>query len=337
MAVLGTQSLTLKDLAKRLGPDHTIARIVELLNETNEINDDSMYLEANNITTHRTTIRSGLPESYWRVLNRGVPRSKSHTIQVDDRIGMLETWSVVDAALADLNGQNREFMLSEERAFLEAMNQEVARTIFYGDLATNPETFLGLSPRFSVLDPAKAENAENVINYGGTGNNLTSIWLISWGDQTAHMIYPKGLPIGLKREYIGRVPVLDQYSNEFMGYKTNYSWKLGLVVRDWRYIVRICNIPMDELQDIIDNGAATAASQKLVRKMIEAHHKIPNIRLGRVAWYMNKIPQTMLHVMAAEKSNVNLSLDTFAGRRVVNFLGNPIRTVDALGAENQVA
>lgn len=51
-------------------------------------------------------------------------------MQVTDGIGMLETYAEIDKSLADLNGNTAEFRLSEDRAFLEAMNQQMAQTLF---------------------------------------------------------------------------------------------------------------------------------------------------------------------------------------------------------------
>ncbi len=331
MSTIGMRSLTLADYAKRIGPDKQIGRVMEILEQSNEVLDDAMFLEANNLTTHRTVIRTGLPESYWRSLNRGVPKAKSRTVQVDDRIGILETWSVVDAALAELNGQQADFLLSEERAFLESMNQEVAKTIFYGDLADNAAAFQGLGPRYNTLNPSKAENAANVIDAGGTGPNCTSAWLCVWGDLSLHMIYPKGTASGLRREYLGRCPVVDDDANEYMGYKTNYSWSLGLCVRDWRYVVRVANIDTAQLQTLLEGGSAGASGAQLIRCMIKAHNLIPNIRLGKAAWYMNREVKNLLDLMAAEKSNVNLTMANFAGENVTSFKGVPVRQVDAIG------
>lgn len=337
MPIVGMECLTLQDLAKRMGPNDQIAKIIEILEQQNEILKDAMWLEANNITTHRTTIRAGLPEAYWRLLNRGVPRSKSRTVQIDDSIGMLEAWSVVDRKLAELNGMRATFMLSEQRAFLESMNQTIAETMFYGNLKANKAAFTGLAPRYSTLDPAKAESANNIVDAGGTGNNLTSAWLVIWGDATAHMIYPKGLPSGLQREDMGKTTITDADNNEYIGYKTNYSWNAGMVVRDWRYVARVANIATTDLDDLVDNGAAAAPAQKLVRCMIKTHNIIPNIRLGRAVWYMNRTVKTMLDLMAAEKSNVNLTIKTFEGEEVTSFKGIPIRQCDAiLDTEEQV-
>lgn len=335
MPIVGHQSMTLADWGKRLDPNNQIAKVIEILNQTNEVLNDAMFLEANNITTHRTVIRTGLPESYWRLLNRGVPRSKSTTEQIDDRIGMLETWSVVDKDLAELNGLKAEFMLSEERAFTEAMNQKVANSIFYGNISQTPAAFHGLGARYTTLDKSKADSAANVVDAGGTGTKCTSAWLCVWGDQTLHMLFPKGSTAGLHREFLGKIPVVDDQALEYMGYKTHYQWKVGLTLRDWRYVVRVANIDAQQLGALVQGGAASAASQSLVRSMIKAHNCIPNIRMGRAAWYMNRTVKTMLDIMAAEKSNVNLTVKNFEGEEVTSFKGVPIRQCDALHNDEQ--
>ncbi|MCD7896958.1 MAG: hypothetical protein LUG50_09840 [Planctomycetaceae bacterium] len=328
--VVGMESKTLSDFAKLLGADHQIAKIIEILEQTNEILSDAMFLEANNVTTHRTTIRNGLPESFWRTLNRGVPRSKSTTIQHDDSIGILETWAVVDKALAELNGMKAAFMLSENKPFIESMNQTMAETIFYGNLQNNKAAFTGLAPRYSTLDPAKAESARNVIDAGGTSNFCTSAWLCVWGDQTMHMIYPKGSHAGLQKDDMGKTTVVDEDNNEYRGYKTNYSWSAGLCVRDWRYVARVANIDTQQLETMLKSGAAGASAQMLSRCMIKAHSLIPNIRAGRAAWYMNRSTKMMLDFIAAEKSNVNLTIKNFEGEEVTAFKGIPIRQCDAI-------
>ena len=97
--------------------------------QSNEILEDAVFMEGNLPTGHRVTVRTGLPAVYWRSLNQGVPGSKSTTAQVDEAVGMLEAYCRVDKDLAELNGNTPEFRLSEDTAFLEAMNQTQASTI----------------------------------------------------------------------------------------------------------------------------------------------------------------------------------------------------------------
>ena len=133
MAVKGLTALTLADWGKRVDPNGKVDKIIELLGQTNPILQDMPFVEGNLPTGHRTTIRSGLPSATWRLLNYGVQPSKSTTVQVTDSVGMLETYAEVDKSLADLNGNTAEFRLSEDSAFIEAMNQQIAQTLFYGE------------------------------------------------------------------------------------------------------------------------------------------------------------------------------------------------------------
>lgn len=196
MSTLATTHPTLLDITKRLDPQGKVDTIAEILNQTNEILDDMVWLEGNLPTGHRTTVRSGLPTPTWRKLYGGVQPTKSRTVQVTDATGMLEAYAEVDKALADLNGNSAAFRLSEDRAHLEGMNQEFASTLFYGNESTEPEAFTGFGARFN--DQA-AENGGNIITSAATpdGTDNTSIYLVVWGPNTVHGIYPKGSKAGL--------------------------------------------------------------------------------------------------------------------------------------------
>src|SRR5882724_4062119 len=201
MATLSTGALTLADWAKRLDPNGKTPTVVELLAQTNEVLDDMLFQEGNLPTGHRTTVRTGLPTVAWRLLNQGVAPSKSTTAQIDEQAGMLEAWSEVDVDLAKLNGNIKQFRLSEASAFIEAMNQEMAQTLFYGNAGTAPEEFTGLSTRYSNI--SGATNGSHVISGGGSGSDNSSVWLVVWGDNSIHGIFPKGSKAGLVHEDFG--------------------------------------------------------------------------------------------------------------------------------------
>lgn len=323
MPLTGTTVATLGDVAKRLDKDGKIDKIVEMLKDTNEILEDMQFQEGNLPTGHKTTIRTGLPVAAWRMLNYGVPQSKSQTQQITDTCGMLEAYAEVDKDLADLNNNTAAFRLSEDQAFLQAMNKEMAETLFYGDTSKNPERFLGLAARFSSLDPEKAATAANVINAGGSGSRLTSIFLVGWGANTVFGIYPKGSKAGFQHKDLGEVTLQmtlpDGRTGQYQGYRTHYKWDIGLVVRDWRYIVRICNIDL-----------ATITDDKLISLMIEASERLPDERLGRPVWYMNRSTRTRLRLARLNKNNVQLSADEVEGKKVLSFDGIPVKRCDGI-------
>ena len=322
MATLSTTNPTLSDVAKRYDADGKIDTIVEMLAETNEVLEDMTFLEGNLPTGHRTTIRSGLPSSTWRKLNYGVQPSKSTTVQVTDTTGMLEAYAEVDKSLADLNGNTGAFRLSEDRAFLESMNQTMANTLFYGDTGTDPEKFMGLSARYNSTGAA---SGDNIILGGGSGSDNTSVWLVCWGPNTIHGIYPKGSQAGLNHHDLGEVTLEDAANGKYQGYRTHYKWDVGMTVRDWRYAVRIPNIDVSNL-----NKGATSSSADLVDLMVQAIELLPNTNLGRCVFYGNRTISSILRRQITNTSNVRLSMDEVAGKRVMTFDGIPFRRNDAL-------
>ena len=311
------------DYARTLDPDGKIAKIIEILNETNEILDDMTAKEGNLVTGNKTTVRTGLPSATWRLLNYGVQPSKSQSKPVTDTTGMLEAYAEVDKELADLNGNTAEFRLSEDRAFLESMNQTMAETLFYGNTAVDPEKFTGFAPRYATKSVVTTNIGYNIIDAGGTDSDNTSIWLIVWGDNTMYGIYPKGATGGFQHTNLGEVTLIDGNGGLYQGYRTHYQWKIGLTVRDWRYAIRIANV---------DWSATTTltSAPDLVKFMIDAIEQIPNLNMGRPVFYMRREIRTALRHMIRTDTNVNLTVDTVAGKRVVMFDEIPVRRVDQL-------
>jgi hypothetical protein len=323
MPVLNTTNPTLADVASRLTPDGKVdPQIVEMLKETNEVLEDMTMIQANGFTEHKTTVRTGLPVGTWRKLNYGVPPEKSRTAQVKDSMGMLETYAEVDKALADLNDNSAAWRLSEDRAFVEGLNQTMAQTLFYGDSSLDPERFMGLVPRYSSL---AAENGQNIVDAGGTGNDNASIWLVVWGPNTCHGIYPKGSYAGLQSRDLGEHTLFDAAGGRYQGYRTHYKWDLGLTLRDWRYAVRIANI---DVSDLTKNASAGADLIDLLTQSVEIP---PNLGMGRATFYAPRKIRSFLRRQITNKvANSTLTMDTVAGKQVVAFDGVPVRRTDAL-------
>ena len=342
MATLAATNLTLADWAKRTDPNGNVPIIAELLSQTNEILEDAVFKEGNLPTGERVVIRTGLPTVYWRALNQGIPNSKSTSAQVDEACGMLEARSEVDKDLAMLNGNTAQFRLSEDTAFLEAMNQTQAQTMFYGNPASEPKAYLGLAPRYSSTSAGNGANvlsAKGSSTYSATAN--TSVYLVVWGDNTVYCPFPKGSKAGLVHEDLGEQTVYDGV-NRMQAYATRYQWKNGLVVKDWRYVVRICNINTTDLIAGTGGQAATQASN-LIKMMSRALYRIPNQTMGRACFYMNRTVHSGLAIQAMDRSQyvlkVNEGLSQFGmPNSWLSFQGVPIRKVDSLiNTESEVS
>lgn len=336
MPTLGLSGkVTLMDLAQAMDPDGKIADVAELLTQSNEILLDMPWFEGNMPTGHKASIRTGLPVAVWRSFYQGVPPSKSQRAQVTDACAMLEARSEVDADELALNGNSASFRMSESKAFVEAMNQTMAESVIYGNMAVNPERFNGLAPRYSTI--SGAANGQNILDAGGTGSDNTSVWLIVWGRETAHGIYPKGTKLGLDHKDLGEIDAFDGNNQRFRAMADDWKWKCGLHVKDWRYIVRVANVDTSDL--VAQTGTqASSAATNIINMMIRAMARIPFAGMGTAAFYANRTVKEMLSIAAMNRSQNALSitqaLRQFGGVQIavqeLNFLGIPVRTVDRI-------
>lgn len=329
---------TLLDVQKRLDPDGQVAKVVEILNLENGILEDMTWVEANDTTSHRTTIRTGLPQPTWRKLYQAVQPTKSTTTQVTDTLGTMQMYSEIDCDLADLNGNSTDWMLTEQMAFFEALRQEAARTLFYGDEASNASKFTGLAARYSTKTIATSPNAFNVIDAGGSADGsgyMNSAWLVTWAPTTCHMIYPKGKPTGLEYKDLGEVTteVIDQTDNpggKMQVYRNMYKWTMGLSLRDWRSVSRVCNISVKPSgANTVMLPANTTPLNNLLNSMIQASERQPESS-GRQVWYVSRAVREALRFAILNKLTSNLTWETVEGKQVMVFDGKIVKRTDAL-------
>ena len=323
MAALGTQNPTLLDLVKMTNPDGSIADLAEMLTLQNDILLDATVQEGNLNTGNRSSIRTGIGGATWKKLYGYVQPDKATQVQVTDSCGMLRRYREVDCDLARMSGDVPKFILNESHAAVEAMNQEMASTLIYGNEGTEPEAFTGLAPRYNYQS---AENARNIITDAATPDNAdnTSIWLINWSPQTIFLTYPKGSQAGLKIQDFGEQPKTDSNGGILQVFRSLFSWDLGLVVKDWRHAVRI-NF---DLEDVVASGATGPVLYNLMAK---AMRRIPSMSTGRPVFYMNSDAMDAYDLQAMNKGTLAFKTILDAqGKAVDTFRGVPVRRCDAI-------
>jgi len=297
--------------------------IIELMNQTNDMLSDVQWMESNQSDGHLTRIRTGLPDVYWRRLYKGTPPSKSEWAQVKETCGMLEALQELDVAEVELYGDKaRAFRLSEAKAFTEAMRQKVAKTLIYGDNSTVPDEFNGLQKRYPSLSSPHVVNAS-----GSTSNKQTSMYLVAWGSDTVHGLYPKGSSGGLQKEDLGKYMTTDASGNKFQVFGDKYNWRCGLAVRDWRAVVRICNIDSTKLT----KRKGETGWVDLQALTIAAKNMMPPQMRSKAIWYCNQDVLTALEMQSIDYGTVHLTYGQFFDSKSVPALhGRPIRQCDVL-------
>lgn len=323
MPAMGNTYLGIADLYKQTDEKDNIADIIEMLAQVNPMLEDMIVEECNDGTTHLTTMRTGIPSGTFRKLYQAVQPTKSTTKQIRDATGMMENWSEIDAKLVDLAPNPAKFRLNEAAAFIEGLSQTMASRVIYGNTQGSPEEFLGLAPRYASK---AAENGGQIIDAGGTGSDNTSIWMVVWGERTCHGLYPRGSKAGLQRDDKGMV-TKDTGAGVYDVYREKFSWDLGLSLRDWRYVSRVANIDVSDMQ---------AGTVKLYDFMRKAYYALYQRRIngGRAAIYCNRDVLEALDALSTNggstDSFVRLKPMEIEGKEVMTYRGIPIREMDAI-------
>lgn len=343
MAVQGSGVATLIDVLTELAPDGKQMDIAEVLTQQNEVLADMHWEEGNTVTGHKDGARTVLPTPSFRALNAGVPVTKAGSTAIEETCALLEDFSQVDRELAIMSGNVDQYRLKQARPHVQGMSNKMATELFYGNANSNPLGFTGLAARYNTLSTTTNKAAANVINAGGTGSALRSIWLVGWSPDTVFGIYPKNTKGGLDHEdatnatgegahgFPAAARLLDASGNSYMGYADHWIWRVGLFVKDWRFVVRIANIDPTAL--VLDQ----ATGPKLEDLMVQAAEQIESLTGVRAAFYVPRTLRAWFRRQVLNRKSQFMSWDEIGGKRVLNFDGIPIRRTDALNVnETQV-
>ncbi len=307
--------------------------VIELMNQTNDIMTDVPLMESNQTNGHLTRIRTGLPAVYWTRLYEGTLPSKGTYSHVTEPCGMLESRFYIDERECSLYGDKaKAFRLSESTGHAEAMRQEVAKTLFYGDTAVTPEKFNGLAKRYPASDAPNVIDASKGIELE-EGEAVTSLWFISWGDRTVHGLYPKHTKAGLSTEDLGRQTVSDDKGGRYEALEEKHIWQIGLAVRDWRACVRIANIPVNRLSF----SAGETGFIDLRKLTVQAKNMMPETMRQNGVWYCNQDVLTALELQSTDPQGVHLTYGEYFDSKTIPVIhGRPIRQCDAISSSEDI-
>jgi len=309
-------------LAKRMDGDGSeLYRIAEVIAKADESMADAVWIESNRTASHVSSIRETQPSGTLRQINKGVQPTLSQVGQEVDFIGFIEDMSMVDDRLIRLapNGQKQQVRSDEDIAHLKGLSETASSYFYYGDKAKTPGAFDGLATRRNNL------NQEGVYNMGGNdANSNTSLYLVTWGNDYTHMIYPRGSKIGISKEDFGLQVIADP-NNAGAMLPMWISWfyfDLGVVVRYPRGLSRIVNInPSETLTNL----------RPMFDRLIEAINHAPNRGMdGKLAIYCNEEMFNVFDRLAYDTAVPNVYSTDAGGVRQTFFRGIPLRRSDVI-------
>jgi hypothetical protein len=262
--------------------------IAETLNITNEIFRDIPILPTNQKLVHRVGRFTSKPAGTALRLGRGTAAELATNEVIQEPVAAIRSIAEYNRDLIKLAANESAEKSRYGRQSVMGLSESAATQLFYGNHAEDPDEMNGLATRTNAID------TEFVIDAGGTGSNLTSLYLVMWDETRCHGIYPEGHPaFGIEMETFNAQRVED--ANGLITYVDDdqFTFWLGLAVPDKACLGRICNIDL--------SGGANAIQMEDVLKI---KNKMQSYYRGRVFAYANSALLTQIQILAINKPNV---------------------------------
>lgn len=321
---------TLVDLLRMKDPGNDrLLFVADTLARKNPIVREAPMMEANQALTHVGSRDLSLPTVQKRAINDGVPKSAHREIPVTAPMSLFETMSRIDEELLNLAGANAvQFRQRKDRKFIEAMSQSLADEIFYGSLADDVLGFNGFATMFNSSTTYPNNDSSwwyNVLLEGGSSGDTTSIYVVEWGPEKVHLIYPKNTQGGIEIIDLGKQLVSGvTASTEYVAYVTQFKWRCGLFVADERCVQRVANIEVTGTENIFDDDNLLRAL-----KHLPDMGENPSTRI-----YVNRDISLAIDIRVKDKNNMYYSeVNDAFGKPIAQFRGVPIQICDAIGDE----
>jgi hypothetical protein len=317
MSTIAIQNqLTMLELAKNIAPNGQLHKVAAILERTYRIWDDIPWFQANDIFSHVSAQEYSEPEGELRTFNDGVGNVSVETQEVRDILSMMEAYSDSDKAMVDAAPNPQAFRNGRAARILRGIGKSWIELLFYGNNGTNSKSFNGLAVRLNSL----AASA-NVIGAGGTGNDLTSIYVARWGEGAAWCAYPRGSSLGLEHRDLGEITAVTASGKKFQAYRDWFKIYGGLVVEDPKAIGRLANIET--------SGTTNTFDEDLLIQLL--NQMSPDEDFSSMGIYCNSTIKTQMEIRLKDKTNVNYTMDQgLAPGGVLKFKGIPVRLCECI-------
>jgi len=317
MSTIAIQNqLTMLELAKNIAPNGQLHKVAAILTRINRIWDDMPWFQANDIFSHVSAQEYSEPEGELRTFNDGVGNVSVETQEVRDILSMMEAYSDSDKAMVDAAPNPQAFRNGRAARILRGIGKSWIELLFYGNNGTNSKSFNGLAVRLNSL----AASA-NVIGAGGTGNDLTSIYVARWGEGAAWCAYPRGSSLGLEHRDLGEITAVTASGKKFQAYRDWFKIYGGLVVEDPKAIGRLANIET--------SGTTNTFDEDLLIQLL--NQMSPDEDFSSMGIYCNSTIKTQMEIRLKDKTNVNYTMDQgLAPGGVLKFKGIPVRLCECI-------
>lgn len=229
----------------------------------------------------------------------------------------------VDIAKLETRPNVQQYLSRQEHRQIAAINEDFENSIWYGNPTTDVRDIKGIATRFGSFSDTYGDPGYQVWPAGGTTSDLTSLYLIGWGNGGVNLFYPLGSNSGVSRIVKPQERVTDSSGNVYYAYCVYNNWKVGLCVDDWRSsILRVANISISDCESF---GTKSDTAPDLVGIVMRAMERVKKNPSLHYCWYGTEAMIGHLKNQCVKTPNVNLNLQTLQdGFQTVSLGGIPV-------------
>lgn len=255
---MANEFTTLLDLAKLKGVD-TTEGVLEL---GQKIAPEIAAIPGRTIAGREFSlpVRTGRPKAGWRRTNEGTETGKSDYDFYNVSCFIASMQLEVDARVADVHPFGRETFLAEEMdGGTRTLFENISSQVYYGDQA-NDKSFMGYEQ--FLKDPDGTILDSLVVDAGGTGANLTSVYLVNVGGPHGVKFVFGGNGSFNDQEAWEKTKLKDSSGNKYDGYENGLEFWIGLQLAP-NSVVRIANV------DVGEAATTNQLTDQLIAKAIQ--------------------------------------------------------------------
>jgi hypothetical protein len=300
--IVSTQAMNIVEAQKREGYKDSLSFLANLVKKNDFLNVAPWY-ESSDGAFHKWLEAARLGKGGFTKANEAVPKISSGSDQKVEPIAFYQA----DSSGADVGHKTAKTTVkvrdSEDLATLEGFTQDWLYQLMYG--SNEVEGFQGLAARRAVLN-------DYVFTAGGSGSDLTSLWLFELGERGFNLRYPSGTQPGISGQDRGlnNVPV-PVGTGQFWAWIRHYEIAAGMEIVNQKSMLRMANI----------ESGGTDISPNVFIKM---KNQLPNVGRDAVG-FCNRTAHALIETGAYNKTNAAYSIQDIEGfGPVARVVGVPI-------------
>lgn len=335
-----TTYTTIMELANR---EHNgkMLPLINVLSQRLDIFKFASWMECNDGSSQKDNRAATEPTGTERAYDEGIPQESPTTEPYEEPTCMLD--GVHEMDVAKLRHRKNPGMVRMQMVgqYMTGMSKTFVNRVFYGDRSTNGKQINGIATRSDYNTLSSPYVLDNANGNASATQNKTSIYVIGFGDEKVSFIHPQNdapdmstkidsptsTVAGIRTKDYGELMSTDSNGLKHPIVQMWLESHFGLSIHDPRYIIRIANISMTNIDGQDDFGFDE-------NYIIDALNAMPDVENAVIC--VNRGVRGQIRKRTNEKGNLFHTMKDPFGKNITAIDNVPIALVEQIKGDATV-